>query len=88
MSLQGVSPIEYISPFRASYTEEILFNMGIALYFLKRYTEAFDYLQQASNSFNATVMSSLNLDLAFIRTVLHKELYRDNTVKGKARKEE
>ena len=82
VSLQGVSPIEYISPFRTNYTEELLYNIGISLYFLKRYTEAFEYLQQATNSFNANVIFTLNLDLAFIRTLLYKELFRENAIKG------
>lgn len=55
--------MEYVSPFRCNYTEEILYNMGIALYFLKRYTEAFDYLQQAVHTFkfNANVFPQMIL---------------------------
>jgi hypothetical protein len=49
--------VEYVSPFRCNYTEEILYNMGIALYFLERYQESFEYLQQAAHTFkfNANV---------------------------------
>ena len=58
VGLQGVSPVEYVSPFRCNYTEEILYNMGIALYFLERYEESFEYLQQAAHTFkfNANVL--------------------------------
>jgi hypothetical protein len=56
-----MSPVEYISPFRSNYSEEILYNMGISLYFLKRYEEAFGFLQQAVSTFkfNANVRRSL-----------------------------
>jgi len=45
--LNGVSPLEYVSPFRSMCNQDILHNMGLALYFLKKYDEAFEFLQQA-----------------------------------------
>lgn len=47
----GSSPIEFLSSYKSNLSDEIFYNMGITLYFLNKYEEAFEVLTNATQTY-------------------------------------